>query len=108
MGARSPDLGAGNPDLGLDSTLAGSLSSLVSNFGESVADAFLSIDLGAWFLSIDLGGVGLGVTLGLALDNLEGVVRRGVGELAADVGREEVPEGRKLVVLRGIDGSSLW
>ena len=79
-------------------------------------DGFLSIDLGCGVFSIDLGlagpeglGVGLSFEAGLLhLESLElGVVSLGVGELADEVGREDVPEGRKLVVLRGIEGSSL-
>ena len=77
-------------------------------------DGFLSIDLGCGVFSIDLGlagpeGLGLSFEGGLLhLESLElGVVSLGVGELAAEVGREDVPEGRKLVVLRGIEGSSL-
>jgi hypothetical protein len=37
--------------------------------------------------------------------DLEGV--RGVGEEELEPGREEVPEGRRLVLLFGIEGSSL-
>ena len=100
-------MGAGNPDL--PSTLE---SSRESPLAESLG--FLSIDLGCGVLSIDLGlagpeGLGVGLSFEvLHLESLElGVVSLGVGELAAEVGREDVPEGRKLVVLRGIEGSSL-
>ena len=118
-GAFSPDLGAGSPDFG----------SLLSDFGafriDFGASVFSSAPLDSLFsdvleevetvrsLETELPGdcveerdgdlIEDGVGRVLPLD-LEGA--RGVGEEELDPGNEDVPEGRRLVLLFGTEGSS--
>ena len=110
LGATSPDLGSVSPDLGL-----GGFRIDLGVDGASRVLALLAV--GDCTLDRE-GDCGICLdgdcTLGLEGDlagrvlplELPGV--RGVGEEVADPGREDVPEGRRLVVRFGMSGSAAF